>query len=115
MLINHQQIAAKERNCQQNCFRKLSFQLQLGRWVYRARDEAFAADTDNKHQTAHHVLSFFCELNKGFLQDWAAMLVYVPERFNHPMFQEMLAFQHPDFLVSSFACASLSSFGFLVS
>ena len=39
----------------------------LGRWVYSARDGAFAADTDNRHQTAHHVLAFFCELNKVFL------------------------------------------------
>jgi len=81
----------------------------LGRWVYRAREEAFAADTDNKHQTCHHVLSFFCELNKVFLQDSAALLCFFSERANHPMFQELLVFQHPDFLVSCVACASVVS------
>ena len=47
----------------------------------------------SKDQTAWHVLNFFKDLNKNFLQDAAAMVALHEERENHEIFQQLPVFK----------------------
>ena len=71
----------------------------MGQWCYDAYQYVQEHATDGKYQTALHVLRFFCELNRVFLQDAAAMIVKDPERAEHNIFSELAVFQMPEFKV----------------
>lgn len=53
-----------------------------------------------KHGTAIGTLKLFCELNRVFLQDMAALAVLNPqERGNHPLYEDMPVLASPEFEV----------------
>ena len=64
----------------------------IGRWCYDALEAVLEASTEGDNQTAIHTLRFFCELNKIFLQDAAAMMILHPDREDHPLFHELAVF-----------------------
>jgi hypothetical protein len=68
----------------------------MGRWLYKALkgvEERVLASNSSKHQTAWHVLNFFKDLNKFFLQDAAAMVALHEERSTHEIFQQLPVFK----------------------
>jgi hypothetical protein len=68
----------------------------MGRWLYKALkgvEERVLASNSSKHQTAWHVLNFFKDLNKFFLQDAAALVALHEERANHEIFQQLPVFK----------------------
>lgn len=69
----------------------------MGEWVYDAYDGVIAADSEGKKQTALHVLSFFKELNKVFLQDAAVMQLLDEDRATHPLFTNLPVFASVEF------------------
>ena len=77
----------------------LSRATPIGAWCYTALSDVLDASTDGDNQTAIHTLRFFCELNKIFLQDCAAMMVLHPERQDHPVFRELSVFSTDKFQV----------------
>ena len=72
----------------------------IGQWVYDARKAVSDASTKGDHQTTIHVLRFFEELNRVFLQDAAAMIALKPERVEHSMYEEIPVLQSEEFKVS---------------
>jgi Centromere DNA-binding protein complex CBF3 subunit, domain 2 len=72
----------------------------MGAWCYDALREVMELSVDGKNQTAIHTLKFFCELNKIFIQDAAAMLLLHPDRERHPLFNEIPVFSSDQFVVS---------------
>jgi hypothetical protein len=68
-----------------------------GRWLHAAlkgvEEERVLESNSSKHQTAWHVLNFFKDLNKYFLQDAAAMVALHEERENHEIFQQLPVFK----------------------
>lgn len=71
----------------------------IGKWCYDGLDGVLEASKDGDNQTAIHTLRFFCELNKIFIQDAAAMLVLHPDRQSHPIFNELAVFSTVEFEV----------------
>ena len=78
----------------------------IGKWVHsaleqveeRIRIERSRKENSNKYATAHHVLWFFKDLNRFFLQDAAAMLALDDEsaiRSQHAFFRLLPVFQSP--------------------
>jgi hypothetical protein len=57
----------------------------IGRWLYAALkgvEERVLESNSSKDQTAWHVLNFFKDLNKNFLQDAAAMVALHEEHLS---------------------------------
>ena len=75
----------------------------IGKWCYRALDEVLEASTAGENQTAILTLRFFCDMNRVFLQDAAAMMVLHPERESHPLFHEIALFSSESFKVRRFS------------
>ena len=70
----------------------------LGGWVYQAYKDLTSTPNGSKNQTALHVLDFFRDLNKIFLQDAAALVVKHPARAEHTMFRMLPVFEMHAFL-----------------
>ena len=73
----------------------------IGKWCYNALDGVLESSTEGDNQTAIHTLRFFCELNRIFIQDAAAMMVLHPERGDHPIFTDLAIFSTVEFKVCS--------------
>lgn len=71
----------------------------LGKWCYDALEGVVERSENGENPTAIHTLKFFCEINKIFLQDAAAMLLLHPERADHPLFNELTVFSSSEFKV----------------
>jgi len=67
----------------------------IGKWCHTACNDVMEQSqlNDGSNQTAVEVLKFFCKPNTICIQDAAAMMILCPERCNHPMFEEVPAFQ----------------------
>ena len=76
----------------------------IGKWCYDALDGVLEMSTEGDNQTAIHTLRFFCELNRIFIQDAAAMMVLHPERGDHPIFVDLSIFSTAEFKVRCFVC-----------
>jgi hypothetical protein len=68
----------------------------LGKWVYTALagvQKKVLESNNSKHQTAYHVLYFFRDINRFFLQDAAAMTIEDESRREHAIFKELPVFK----------------------
>jgi HPt (histidine-containing phosphotransfer) domain-containing protein len=68
----------------------------IGKWVYQALEavkERVLLSDGKKHHTAYHLLHFFRDLNKFFLQDAAAMIAADETRGFHAIFSQLPVFQ----------------------
>ena len=71
----------------------------IGNWVEDSYATLTSTNEGTQCTTAVHVLRFFRELNKIFLQDAAALLVNHPERKTHPIFEMLSVFHNEQFMV----------------
>jgi exonuclease VII small subunit len=65
----------------------------IGKWCYDAYAAVLEEDPEGEHQTALHVLRFFCELNTVFVQDMAAIIALHQDRQNHHLYAHMEMFE----------------------
>jgi len=71
----------------------------MGSWCYAARDAVIEMG-DRSKVTAKQTLMFFCELNKVFVQDAAAMMIKESEkRSSHALFEYVPCFASEEFEV----------------
>ena len=80
---------------------KLLKSTPMGAWCYDMHDKVLEVSQEKGggHQTAIHMLCFFCELNKIALQDAAVLMIYRPKRDNPAFFQNLEVFQSDAFMV----------------
>ena len=71
----------------------------IGEWCYDALEQLLEADVEGQHQTAMHVLRWFCDINEIFLQDAAAMLILHPDRGEHVLFEVLPVFHSDEWKV----------------
>jgi hypothetical protein len=71
----------------------------IGEWFYDALADLMDEDVAAEKQTAMHVLRWFCDINKIFLQDAAATLCLHPERGEHVIFHVLPVFHTDEWTV----------------